>query len=304
MSSLCRALVVVLIVHRAGLAGAEAERNHGPISPRDEVIKLFNGKDFTGLYTFLKDHGVNNDPHGAFRVDDGVIHVSGEGRGYLATENEYRDYRLTVEFKWGERTDGSGYVRNAGVLVHGTGPDGSHRSGIWMASLEVQLAQGCEGDLIVIRGKDEGGEPISVDVASEVRVAEDGKTRWQKGGRKVRYSGKQFWWSKHEPFFKEKLDTRGRSDVASPLGEWTKVEVICDGDRVTVRINGVTVNEALDVWPTGGKILLQNEGNEIYYRNWELHPLGAVKSKASRAAYDRGTAPKSQVAMPRISRSG
>ena len=33
------------------------------------------------------------------------------------------------------------------------------------------------------------------------------------------------------------------------------------------------VNEALDVWPTSGKILLQNEGNEIYYRTFELHPL-------------------------------
>ena len=171
MSILCRVLAVILIVHSTGLAGAEEERKPQAVSPRDKVIKLFNGKDFTGLYTFLKDHGVNNDPNDAFRVDDGVIHVSGEGRGYLATENEYRDYHLTVEFKWGERTDGSGYVRNAGVLVHGTGPDGSHRSGIWMASLEVQLAQGCEGDLIVIRGKDKLGEPIAVDMAYEVRIA-------------------------------------------------------------------------------------------------------------------------------------
>ena len=29
------------------------------------------------------------------------------------------------------------------------------------------------------------------------------------------------------PFFKELLDTRGNKDVASPKGEWTKVEAIC-----------------------------------------------------------------------------
>jgi hypothetical protein len=266
-------MAVVLVHLAAGSAVAAEGSKQEPISPGDKVIKLFNGKDLTGLYTWLKGPGRNSDPQGAFAVHDGMIHVSGEGRGYIATERTYRDYHLIVEYKWGERVDGSGYVRNAGVLLHGTGPDGSHRSGIWMASLECQLAQGCEGDLIVIRGLDENGKLIPVDVTCEIAVAADGKTRWKKGGKRIKYSGKQFWWSKHEPFFQEKLDTRGKDDVASPPGEWTRVECICDGDRVTVKVNGITVNEALDVWPTSGKVLLQNEGNEIYYRRFELHPL-------------------------------
>jgi hypothetical protein len=254
------------------VAHGQDARAKQPIAPRGKTIEPFNGKDFTGLYTFLKGRGVRREPDEVYRVEDGMIHISGEGAGYVATENEYRDYHLSVQYKWGKRNDGSGYVRNAGVLVHGTGPDGS-AGGAWMACLEVQLAQGCEGDLIVIRGKDDKGKVIPVDISSEVRIAEDGKTRWQPGGKKVRYSGKQFWWSRHEPFFKEKLDTRGKQDAASPVGEWTRVEVICAGSRVTVKINGVTVNEALDVWPGYGKILLQNEGNEIYYRNWRLSPL-------------------------------
>ena len=83
----------------------------------------------------------------------------------------------------------------------------------------------------------------------------------------------QFWWSKHEPFFKELLDTRGKEDVASPLGQWTKVECICAGDRVTIKINGIAVNECFHTYPSAGRILLQNEGNEIYFRNVELRPL-------------------------------
>lgn len=272
-----RALVRVTFACLGSLAACPAAAEAPPakeaVSPGERAIELFNGKDFTGLYTFLKGRGVRREPDHVFRVEDGAIRVSGEGSGYVATEKEYRDYHLSVEYKWGKRTDGSGNVRNAGVLVHGTGPDGAHPSGVWMASLEVQLAQGCEGDLIVIRGKDAGGKVIPVDMATEVRVAEDGNTRWLAGGKKVRYSGSQFWWSRHEPFFKEKLDTRGKNDVASPLGEWTRVEVICSGSRVTVKINGATVNEAVDVWPTQGRILLQNEGNEIYYRNWKLMPL-------------------------------
>jgi len=267
----CLAALVVCLA--AGLATAADRPEPEPISPGDRAVELFNGNDLTGLYTWLKGPGRNNDPRKAFTVHDGMIHVSGEGMGYVATERTYKDYHLVVEYKWGRKADGSGYVRNAGVLLHGTGPDGSHRSGVWMASLECQLAQGCEGDLIVIRGENDGGKVIPIDISCETTIAADGKTRWKRGGKKVKYNGKQFWWSNHEPFFKEKLDTRGKNDVASPKGEWTRVECVCAGDRVTVKINGVTVNEALEVWPTSGKILLQNEGSEIYYRKFELHPL-------------------------------
>ena len=33
---------------------------------------------------------------------------------------------------------------------------------MWMSSIECQLAQGCVGDLIPIRGKDEAGSDIPV----------------------------------------------------------------------------------------------------------------------------------------------
>ncbi len=264
---------VTIVCLAFGSAAAEEPQKGEAIAPGHQIIKLFNGKNLAGWYTWLKGPGRNNDPENAFAVENGMIRVSGDGRGYVATEKAYRDYHLIVEYKWGEKVDGSGYVRNAGVLLHGTGPDGGHPGGTWMASLECQLAQGCEGDLIVIRGRDEDGKVIPIDITCETALAADGKTRWKKGGKPAEYSGRQFWWSKHEPFFQEKLDTRGKDDVASPLGEWTKVQCICRGDRVTIKINGVTVNEAIDVWPTSGKLLLQNEGSEIFYRRLELHPL-------------------------------
>jgi hypothetical protein len=205
-------------------------------------------------------------------VQNGEIRISGEGTGYLATENEYREYHLLVEYKWGKKTDGSKYVRNSGVLLHAIGPDGS-QNGVWMTSIECQLAQGCEGDLIVIPGRDEQGRTAAATITSETIVAADGRTRWQRGGAKTVYSGKQFWWSRHQPGFEELLDTRGKDDVAGPVGEWTQVECICRGDRITIKINGITVNECHDVYPESGKILLQNEGNEIFFRNLQIRPL-------------------------------
>jgi len=40
-----------------------------------------------------------------------------------------------------------------------------------------------------------------------------------------------------------------------------------------VIVNGTTVNKAYDVTPAAGKILLQCEGYEVYFRKFEIHPL-------------------------------
>jgi Domain of Unknown Function (DUF1080) len=233
-------------------------------------IPLFNGRDLTGLYGWLKDTHYE-DPRKVFSVDDGILRISGEVNGYLATEKEYRDYHLVVEYKWGAKTYGAKYVRNSGILLHAVGPDGNRSP--WMSSIECQVAQGCVGDFIVIRGKDSSGKEVPVTLTSDTVLARDGRTRWKKGGKPTVYSGKQFWWSKHEPDFEELIDTRGKEDVDSPLGEWTRVECTCSGKRITVRVNGVTVNECYNVYPSGGKILLESEGFEIHFRKFELQPL-------------------------------
>ena len=219
---------------------------------------LFNGKDLTGLAVWPKEST-------AWSVVDGTIRCSGEGMGYLGTEKAYGDYRVSVEYKWGTKTDGSKTVRNSGILIHATGPDGGAGKGKWMPSIEVQLAQGCVGDLIPIRGSD-----VEVKFSGETALGADKRPRWSKGGAPAVYTGRQFWWNKHEAGFKELLDTRGKDDVESPLGEWTKVELVSRGGRVTVIVNGTAVNEIFDANPASGRILLQNEGYEIFFRKFEL----------------------------------
>ena len=260
----CALLLVLPAVVLAFPVSAE------PIRPA-KPTQLFNGKDLTGLTTWLKD-AKQADPKGVFAVRDGAMHLSGEGFGYVATANEYRDYHLTVEYKWGKRTDGRKYVRNSGILLHATGPDGG-AGGTWMSSIECQLAQGCVGDLIVIRSKDDKGEVIPVSIASDIVLGPDKRPRWKEGGEKRVFTKGQLWWNRHDPEFKEYLDTRGKDDVESRLGDWTKVECLCKGRTITVKVNGVTVNHAYDVFPSAGKILLQTEGFEIWFRKFELQPL-------------------------------
>lgn len=240
----------------------------------ETATPLFNGRDLSGLTTWLRDTKTE-DPRQVFRVTDGMLHITGDGFGYVATEKEYRDYHLVVEYRWGKKTDGGKYVRNSGILLHATGPDGG-ANGTWMTSVECQLAQGCVGDIIVIRGKDADDEAIPIQVTAETELAPDGRRhRWKKGGEAKTFppTRGQLWWSRHDWDFEELLDTRGQEDVESPVGEWTKVECICAGERITIRVNDITVNECYDVSPSAGKILLQSEGFELFVRTFELRPL-------------------------------
>jgi hypothetical protein len=273
-ASIFEAMMARFLTHAALLTVlAIPARAAEPIVPR-EATPLFNGKDLTGLTTWLKDTK-GEDPRQVFQVADRMIHLSGEGNGYVATEREYRDYRLVVEYKWGQRTDGDKFVRNSGILLHATGPDGG-AGGAWPSCLECQLAQGCCGDLIVIRGQDAKGEIIPVQLAAETEPSPSGKRhRWKAGGELMSFppTRGQLWWSRHDWDFAELRDTRGREDIESPLGEWTRVECVCAGDRISIFVNGQHVNECRNVFPAAGRILLQTEGFEIYFRKFELHPL-------------------------------
>ena len=248
-------------------AGAEEAR------PPEGVERPFAGAGLGAFTTWLKKTG-HEDPQGVFRLEDGVLRCGDEDMGYVATKRAYRDYHLSVEYRWGRKRAQPSTVRNTGVLLNAIGPDGSAK-GLWMTCIECQLAQGCEGDLIVIKGTKADGNPFPATLTSLTRVAEDKNTRWDPHGQPVTYCGKQFWSSRHQPFFKEDYDTRGKDDVASPVGEWTKVECLCSGSRITIKINGHTVNECYDAAPAAGKILLQSEGDEAFFRNLELRPLPA-----------------------------
>jgi hypothetical protein len=253
-----------------------------PIVPK-EVIKLFNGKDYTGLTTFLQDNRkVNEDPRKVFLVTDGMLHFTGDGFGYARTNADYKDYHLIVEYKWGPRTWGSrkNATKDSGILLHCIGPDGN--SGAWMASIECQIIQGGTGDFILVNANKKlyDGPPLKVQMTCEVELRKDGKrtaTVWKKGGEKKAFTGGRIDWFGRDPDWKDVLGFRGKNDVESPDVEgekgWTRVECICDGGKITNIVNGTVVNEGFDATPAAGKILLQVEGAEIFFRKFELHPL-------------------------------
>jgi hypothetical protein len=67
---------------------------------------------------------------------------------------------------------------------------------------------------------------------------------------------------------------RARRDVPEkPLGEWNDYEIIMDGGKLTLIVNGTVQNQATDCEIVAGKICLQSEGTEYEFRNIVLTVL-------------------------------
>jgi Domain of Unknown Function (DUF1080) len=232
-----------------------------------EPIFRFNGRDLTGFYPYLRGRG-RDDPNKVFTVRDGMICVSGQEFGGLTTRDEFQDYHLVVEWKWGERTwaPRKDKTRDSGILVHCVGEDGA-AGGNWMESQECQVIEGGTGDFIMVGGK---GKPS---LTCETRVGPDGQLYFEKGGKAItRDSGRFNWWGR-DPSWKDKLGFRGARDVEKQAGEWNHMEIVCDGDSITTILNGYLVNVGTRSSLTRGKILIQSEGAEILARKVEVRPL-------------------------------
>ena len=230
--------------------GLSPDTSAAVIPPAGKAVKLFNGKNFDGLEIFVKDRALNDDLDHIFRVEHGLLHVSGEVYGWAATTKEYRDYYLRAEFKWGAGTfpPRKGQARDSGILYHMTGP---HK--IWPNAIEFQIMEGATGDIIILTGPE---------------VTARGETK--KTGRFDRLGKGAF---TNVTGFRDPA-----TEIEKPHGEWNVVELVADGNRITYWVNGKFVNEATAT-VDHGKIMFQSEGAEVYFRKMELRPLKKPKTR-------------------------
>jgi hypothetical protein len=231
-------LLAILLLLCAPFAFADGPK----LGPR---IKLFNGKNLDGFYTYLDKHGKNNDPDRVFRVENGVVHVSGGEFGYFITEKEYGNYYLHVIFKWGEQTHAprEGKARDSGVLFHVNGDDK-----VWPHSIEFQMIEGGTGDIILV-----GDTSLTVKGETKSKGRFD---RFRKG-----------------PFKDEAGYRDPQNEVEKPHGQWNCLELFAVGDTVRYYVNHKLVNEGKGSSLTKGRILFQSEGAEVYFKTMELRPV-------------------------------
>jgi hypothetical protein len=196
---------------------------------------LLNGKNLDGWYVFLGGQGKNKDSANVFTVHGDMMHVSGQSFGYIATNNSYKNFHLTLEFKWGVKKHAPRLdkKRDSGILYYfsSSSPDK-----VWPRSLECQIQEGDCGDF------------------------------WLIDSTSLTINGKLYPPTSNQQVVKT-------SDQEKPYGEWNTVEVIAKDGKCTHKVNGVIVNEGTDASVREGRIALQSEGAEIFYRNIKLAEL-------------------------------
>jgi hypothetical protein len=104
-------------------------------------MELFNGKDFSGWTFCLR---TNAEPAKTFSVSNGLMHCTGQPFGYTRTEKNFRDYKLTVEWRFVKVAP---KADNSGVFIHVQPPDN-----VWPKCIECQGQFQRQGDLILMEG--------------------------------------------------------------------------------------------------------------------------------------------------------
>ena len=280
MRTLRRASLVLLFL--AQIAGRPVSAFAQPLVVRPTApIVLFNGRDLSNFETWLVDHH-REDPDRVFSVVDQVdggpaIRISGQHWGGLATRERYADYRLVVEFRWGLLTwsERRNAARDSGVLVHGDGQLGNtarDMNGPWVRSIEAQVIEGGTGDFILVAGYDAGGTATTPTLVVRATKDRDGEDVYAPDGVARAFEKERINWFGRDPDWTDTLGFRGRQDVESRAGEWTRLEVTCQDRAITIHVNGMLVNAGVDASLSSGRIMLQSEGAEIYFRRVELLP--------------------------------
>jgi hypothetical protein len=104
-------------------------------------VDLFNGKDFAGWKVVSRSNAPSAE---TWTVTNGVIRCAGSPTGYARTEKGYRDYKLTVEWRFVKVTP---KTDNTGVLFHIQPPDE-----VWPRCIQCQGRHDKQGDLFLMAG--------------------------------------------------------------------------------------------------------------------------------------------------------
>ena len=128
-----------------------------PAAGADGWVSLLNGRDLSGWYTMLQRSGKGvAEEQRMILMEEEMLHIMGneEGKfpaegGYLATNQEFANVRIRVEYKWGVKRHAPRYTpkRDNGLLYGLVGPDR-----VWPSCVECQIEEGDVGDFFLLGG--------------------------------------------------------------------------------------------------------------------------------------------------------
>lgn len=99
-----------------------------------KTISLFDGKTLNGWHRFADE---NADVNEIWKVKDGAIWCKGKPNGFIRTEAEYANFKLSLEWMWPEEPT------NSGVLIRMSSEDA-----VFPLCMEAQLKYQSAGDAV------------------------------------------------------------------------------------------------------------------------------------------------------------
>lgn len=228
-----------------------------------EIPKDVEGND-------MKPIGLNKDEFGVFTVieEEGrpVLRISGEIYGCVATKSSFENYHLKLQVKWGETKwhPRKKLLKDSGVLYHSNGPHGAESWRSWMLSQEFQVMQGHMGDFWSQANS-------AIDIRAYLpeyimNPVADKSQPFLALGRGEEIQGY----------------CMRSANFEKPHGEWNQLELICfenksihivNGEIVMILQNSRYVEDGKKVPMNKGKIQLQSEAAEVFYKNIKIKKL-------------------------------
>lgn len=183
-------------------------------------------------YAFTKSSTERIEPSKVYEFTDGIIRMHGENIGYLMTKKSYKNFELSLEFRWNmeEKFHRDDSKKNSGVMynIPVDSPDN-----IWPKGIQFQIKENTTGDFIFL-------DLVTAKV----------NRKWIEAGANV--TSAKF------------------SANENPYGDWNTILIKSFNGKITQYLNGKLVNECVEASALEGKISLNYEGSPIDFRKIQL----------------------------------
>ena len=234
-------------------------RGRAPVDAEGEKIAPIGyDKNLYDLFTVSEEAG------------EPVLRVSGETYGCVISNQSYRNYHLRLQVKCGQKRWEPRLEKalDSGLLYHSVGDAGVDYWLSWMRSFEFQVMQsgtteGNSGDFWSIAG-----------TKADIKISQPDPEK-----RTYYYDPEGEWLTVGS---RGVTNFCGTEDHNSPEGEWTTLELMCyEGQSVHI-VNGEVVMALKNLRYTDkgedkplveGRLQLQSEAGEVFYKGIEIRPL-------------------------------
>lgn len=220
----------------------------------------------------IKPIGYNNNHKNVFTViqdgDEPILKVSGEVYGCVFTKESYRNYHLRLKMKWGNQKWEPRLNKplDSGILYHSIGECGADYWRTWMTSHEFQLietgTEGSSGDYwcigqtqMDVRARKDSSKVIFDNSASLIPIGVNSPNGYY---------------------------CAAKGTTEKPKDEWNDIELICFEGKSLHIVNGNVVmalsnlrylNNGETKPLVEGKIQLQSEAGEVFYKDIEIKKI-------------------------------